>query len=198
MINRFNPKSLYLNKEGLTLIELIITLSIISIIILVVTQVYVMGMVQSKSDMKKAKIQAEGRTALEGITKNIKLASRIEATYGGYTSDTTNIILNIPAIDSSENFIYSGETRVNDHVTYSLVGKNLHKVISSPNVSSRLYSQDGTDSIILSNVKSLSFSYNPAIPNTTLVSVNITLEDTTQKVPIEINLNANGRPRNVQ
>jgi hypothetical protein len=166
--------------------------------ILIVAEVYVSGMVQSKSDMKKAQIQTAGKSTLEGITRNIKLASQVETTYGAYTGDGTHLILKVPAIDSSENFVYSGGARANDYIIYYLEQKNLHKVVSSSNVSSRLYLQNDTDDILLNNVKTLSFSYDPAIPNSSLVSINITLEDTSQKVPIEINLNASGRPRNVQ
>lgn len=202
MTNKFLPtnhrQSLRLNNEGLTLIELIITLAIISMMIFVVTQVYVTGMVNSKVDMKKATLQTGGRSALEGITRNVKLASAVEATYDAYTSDATNLILKVPAIDSSENFIYSGGNRINDYIVYYLDGKDLHKVVSSTNATSRLYTQDGTDNILMTNVKSLSFTYNPAIPNVTMVNINATLEDTTLKDPIEITLNAGGRLRNVQ
>ena len=41
------------SKSGFTLIELIIVTSIMVIMILVVTQVYIMGMVQSKSDLSR-------------------------------------------------------------------------------------------------------------------------------------------------
>lgn len=198
LINKIPDKVKLLSKSGLTLIELIITLAIISIMILIVAEVYVGGIAQSKTDMKKAKLQAEGRSTLEGITRNIKLASSVEATHGTYTSDSTNLILKIPAIDSSENFIYSGETRLNDYIIYYLDGKNLHRIINSSNATSRLYSQDGIDDTLLTNVKSLSFTYDPVVPNISLVLVDITLEDTTPKVPIEINLKANGRLRNVQ
>jgi len=201
MINKLSStcrRSLRLNSEGLTLIELIITLAIISMMILVVTQVYVTGMVNSRTDMKKATLQTGGRSVLEGITRNIKLASAVEATHDTYTSDATNLILKVPAIDSSENFIYSGGVRVNDYIVYYLEGKKLHKVVDSTNVTSRLYPQNGTDNIIMTNVKSLSFTYNPAIPSVTMVNINATLEDISQKKPIEITLNAGGRLRNVQ
>lgn len=198
LVNKTPDKVKLLGKSGLTLIELIITLAIISIMILIVAEVYVGGIAQSKTDMKKARLQVEGKSALEGITRNIKLASSVEATHATYTSDNTNLILKVPAIDSSENFIYSGETRLNDYITYYLDGKNLHRIINSSNITSRFYSQDGIDDTLLTNVKSLSFTYDPAVPNTTLVMIDITLEDTTPKVPIDINLKANGRLRNVQ
>jgi len=191
-------KRFFSNQNGLTLMELIVTLAIISIMILVVAEVYVSGMVQSKADMKKAQLQIAGKSSLEGVTRNIKLASKVEATYDVYTTDSTHLILKIPAIDSSENFIYSGGARVNDYIVYYLDGKNLHKVIDAPNVSSRLHSQDGSDDILLNNVKSINFGYDMPAPNTVLVNINITVEDISQKVPIELNLNANGRLRNVQ
>lgn len=184
-------------QYGFTLIELIITVSIISIMILVVGQVYLIGMVQGKSNMKKAQLQTEGKSAMDGIMKNVKVASAIESAYGEYTSDGTHLILRMPAIDTNENFIYIAPT--NDYVTYYLEGKNLHKLVTSANTSSRLFAQNGSDNIILSNVKTLAFTYSAVTPATSsLVTLEMTLENTTQKVPIEIKLKSSGRLRNVQ
>jgi type II secretory pathway pseudopilin PulG len=185
------------NKSGFTLIELIIVTSIMIIMILVVAQVYVMGMVQSKSDLAKAQLQTEGKSTMDGIIKNTKLASSVEASYGGYTTGSTNLVLKVPAIDTGENFLYNppdSSIRDYDYIIYHFENKNLHKVIYSINPNSRLYAQNNTDNIILSNVKSLSFTY----PGVSMVTVNVTIENTTQKKPIEVNLTANGRLRNVQ
>jgi len=186
-------------NSGFTLIELLITSVILVIMITVVGQVYIVGMVQSKSDMAKAKLQIEGKSAMEGIVNNIKLSSAVETTHFGYTSGPQVLILKIPAITEDENFLYNppgGSTRDNDYVIYYLENKNLHKLVESSNVLSRLYSENGTNNVILSNVKTLSFAYDPVIPDVSKVTVNITIENTNYKKVIEVPLSGEVTIRN--
>lgn len=192
-------KEIIRSKSGFTLIELIITSVIMVVMIVVVGQVYIMGMVQSKSDMAKANLQIEGKSAMEGIVNNVKLSSSIEPTHSGLVSGAQTLILKIPAISVDENFIYNppgSSTRDNDYVTYYLENKNLHKKVESTNISSRLFAQNGTDVVILSNVKSLNFSYSPAIPDVAKVSASIVIENTNYKTPIEVQIGGQGTIRN--
>ena len=164
-----------------------------------VGQVYILGMTQSKSDMAKALIQIEGKSVMEGIVNNIKLTSSIEPIHSGKTSGADVVILKIPAIDDDENFIYNppgSSTRDYDYITYYLENKNFHKAVESTNISSRLYLSNGIDDILLTNVKSLSLLYNPAMPDASKVSINLVIENTKYKKPIEVPLRGQGTIRN--
>lgn len=186
-------------NSGFTLIELLITSVILVIMIGVVGQVYIMGMVQSKSDMAKSQLQIDGKSAMEGIINNVKLSSGIEPVHSGKTSDAQILILKIPAINNEESFLYNPPgslTRDNDYITYYLENKNLHKTVESLNLSSRLYSENGTDKVILSNVKTLSFTYDPAIPDVSKVAISMVIENTNYKSPIEVPLSGEGTIRN--
>lgn len=194
-------KVLKLLKEpsGFTLVELIITSVIIVIMVTVVGQIYIMGMVQSKTDMAKAKLQIEGKSAMEGIINNTKLASGIEQIHSGDTSGAQVLILKVPAITVDEEFLYNppgGSTKDVDYITYYLENNNLHKKVESTNTSSRLNAQNGADNIILSSVKSLAFTYTPEIPNASKVAISLVLENTNYKTPIEVPLVGEGAIRN--
>lgn len=191
-------KEVVKNTKGLTLIEVTIAMVIIIVMIVVVAEVYVNGMVQSKSDFVKVRLQSEGKAAVDGMTKNVKLASSIENTYSSYTSGPQVMILKIPAIDSSDNFIYDGGTAVYDRIVYYIDGENMHKAVFSTDTDSRLYQQNGSDNIILRNIKSFAFTYTPAVPNTDFVEIDTELEDAVSGNKIvNISLESKGRLRNV-
>jgi|GEM_PF-1245662 len=197
MGDKIFQKYIVRNQSGLTLIEVTIAMVIIIVMIVVVAEVYVNGMVQSKSDFVKVRLQSEGKAAIDGITKNVKSASSVEGTYSSYTSGQTVMILMTPAIDSSENFIYDGGTLVYDRIVYYVDGENLHKAVFSTDTDSRLYPQNGSDNIILRNIKSFSFTYTPAVPNTDFVEIDTELEDAVSGNKIvNISLESKGRLRN--
>lgn len=182
--------------NGFTLIEVIIATVIIGIVAVVIGEMYVKGTISSKTEINRSKLQVEAKNTLEGITSNVKLATKMEASYGGYTGGASTLILSLPAVDANENFLYSGNQKIHDYIIYRLENKNLHKLVFSTDSNSRLYSQNGSDQILLSNVKALTFAYEPALPTSIIVSTDLTVENTTQKVAQEVSVNAKAKRRN--
>lgn len=183
-------------NKGFTLIEVIISSVIVGMVAVIIGEMYVKGTISSKTEITRARLQVEARNALEGITSNIKLASSINSSYGEYTGDANTMILSLPAVDTGENFIYNGSQKTHDYIVYRLENKNLHKLVFSSEPNSRLYSQNLSDQVILSNVKTLAFSYEPALPTSIIVTTDITIEDTSQKVVQEVSVNAKAKRRN--
>lgn len=181
---------------GFTLVELVVALAIIGIVIFIATDTYLGGIVSSKNEYLKSRLTSEARIISEGIMDNVKLAASVEESSGTYTTGSSTLILAVPAIDSSNNFIYSGNQGLLDHIVYTLEEKNLHKIIYSTNSDSRLFSQHNTDKIIAENVKSLIFTLDVPAPNTQNIDLNLTLENLKSKPILEFNLTTKGNLRN--
>lgn len=183
-------------NSGFTLIEVIIATVIIGIVAVVISELYLKGTISSKTEMNRAKLQIEAKNVVEGITSNIKLSTKMESSYEGYTGNATTLILSLPAVKPDESFIYSGNQKVHDYIVYYLENKNLHKLVFSTDANSRLYSQNASDKILLTNVKTLNFTYEPTLPTSIIVTTDITVENITQKVAQEVSVNAKSKRRN--
>lgn len=178
------------------MIEVTIALVIISMMMVVLGDMYMNGTISSGKEMRKSKLQVESKSVLEGINENVKLSAKMGVTYAGYTGGATTLILDIPAIDSSDNFLYSGSQKVYDHVIYYVDGNNLHKLVLSDNASSRLHGQNNSNQVILDNVSSLVFSYDQAPPSSTMVTTSLTIQNTGQGQTQTINVTAEAKRRN--
>ncbi len=192
------------NKKGFTLIEVTITVAILGMIVVLLGDMYVDGTISAEKEMRKSKLQVEAKNVLEGIDNNVKLSAKVDASYttgsnAVYTGSATTLILDIPAIDSSNNFIYSGSQNIYDHIIYYLDPantNNLHKLVFSDDPSSRLYSQNGSDQIILNDVQSLAFTYDASPPSSAIVDTNLTLYNTGQGNTQTVNVSAEAKRRN--
>lgn len=184
------------SKGGFTLVELIIVILILSVIMVTVSEVYLRGMISSRSEISESQLQLEAKNVLDGMTDNIKMASLVEQSYGGYVSDTSQLVLAIPAIDIDDNFLYNGSNMVYDHIVYYKDGDNLHKLVISEDSDSRLFSQNGSDRVLLTNTKTLIFDYMPALSGAKVITVALTVTDDTRGASQDISLTAEGRIRN--
>ena len=183
-------------KGGFSLIELIVAIAIIGIVIFVGTDTYLTGLISSKKEYHKAQLSGDARVVTEGMIGNIKLGSGVEDAFGAYTSNETTLILLLPAIDSSNNFIYEADQQIFDRIIYFLAGNSLHKITLSTNQLSRLYSQNESEHILLTNVKSVVFTYDASPPNTNNVVINLTVQELKINPPLEYNVNVKGILRN--
>ncbi len=195
---------IYISIRGFTLIEVTIATAIMAMIVMLLAQMYISGTISSEKEIAKSKLQVEAKSALEGINSNIKLSAKMEPSYTTdtsvtYTSSATTLILDIPAIDSSNTFIYSGSQKAYDHIIYYLDPDNtdnLHKLVFSDNPNSRLYSQNNSDQIILNDVQSVSFGYDSAPPNSVEVTTDLTLASTGQGETRTVNVSSQSKRRN--
>lgn len=183
-------------NQGFTLTEVLIVLMIMGMVMLVAVQVYWDGMISSGKQSSYSVLQTGAKNSLDGILSNVKASGKVAKTYEGYTTNGTNVVLAIPAVDSSSNFIYSSGTKIYDYYIYYLSGTDLHKKTRSDNPSSVRYSQNNVDTVVLSDVTSLAFAYDDAtINNVRVVTVSMSVVNT--KHSLTVNVTGKGRLRNV-
>jgi len=190
-----------ISKKGFTLIEVTLAVAIIGMLVVLIAEMYMNGMISSEKEMRKSKLQVEAKNVLEGITYNVKLSSGIEPSYGGYTSleGQNTLILKVPAIDSSDNFLYTGGQKISDYIVYYLDSNNskeLHRLIVSTDPRSRLYGQNNTNTILLNNAQSLTFNFDQPPPNSSVATVNLTVESIGKPETVSVSAQATRRNNN--
>jgi len=149
-----------IKKRGITLIELLITISLIGLILIVTTSVYLTGFRTYKEQLTSSIVQSNAQTILDALVLDAKNGLLIEATYGSFTTGPDCIIIQVPSIDASKNILYSGSDELFDRVIYYYQNNQIHK-ITYADPSSVRHSKDGIDTTLDKNVLSLSFVYDP-------------------------------------
>lgn len=106
-------------EKGITLVEVLASLSILSIILILASSVHLFGLKQVSTQTKQIQNQSDDRLAIKLITKEIRKASKVEV--------TTPNVLTI------------------DGVNYQLKGTNLQKgsEIFIPNINKFLVAKYG-------------------------------------------------------
>lgn len=161
-----------MRKRGVTLIELLITMSLVAFIAAVITSVYLTGFKTFKEELASSTVQSNAQTILDALTTDIKNGLQIEPSYSTYTTDDDSIIIRIPAIDSNKNILYSGSNMLFDRIIYYYKDNSIHKVIYADPSSSR-YSKSGFDTVLDSKILVLRFAYEPDATSATLVTATI-------------------------
>lgn len=161
-----------MKKKGLSLIELLITMTVISLIAAVITSVYLTGYKTFREELASSTVQSNGQTILDALTTDIKNGLQIEPSYSSYTTSDSSIIIRIPAVDTDKNILYSGSTMLFDRIIYYYQNNSIHKVIYADPSSSR-YSKNGTDAVLDSRILVLRFTYEPDATAATFVTATI-------------------------
>ncbi len=141
------------DQRGLTLLELLITMSVMGVLALVVSQFYIDRLVDYARTDSLTILQSNTKQALESLRRDIQSARMIETTnqwpdlhgpggnpYGWSSSNSSpsTLVLAVPAVDSSGNLIYVNPSHsgihTNDVIYYVDGAKNLlyRRVIANP------------------------------------------------------------------
>lgn len=161
-----------IQKRGLTLIELLVTMSLIGIILIVITSVYVTGFRTFKEELASSTVQSNAQTILDAVILDAKNGMLIEPIYGAYTTGPNTIIIRVPATNESKEILYNGSDMVYDRVIYYYLNNEIHKITYAASGSTR-YKNDGKDSVLDKNILAMSFEYDPDQSTATLVRVNL-------------------------
>jgi prepilin-type N-terminal cleavage/methylation domain-containing protein len=164
--------------KGFTLIEMTIVIVLLGVIMAAVTTLYISDITDSEDETRRIELAQSLTIATDNLTDDIKNASAIEATYSTYTTGAQTVVLDLPAVDSSGNLLFSGNNFVVDRVVYSYSGGILTKTVVPGTGSART----AVTRQVLSKITSLSFTYpsSPATGNSQM-SYAITVSDSFKK-----------------
>lgn len=162
-----------MNKKGYTLIETIIVMALIGIIVTVIASLYTTGLKTYSEEVEKTNLQVENRVTLNRLKNDLLQGYRIEPGWTDpddstvYTTSENTVVIAVPAIDSNNDWIYSGNTPDLDHIVYFKDGDNLYKRVEASNSDPDKRKISGP-SVEATYVSSLIFSYDQD-PGTGLV-----------------------------
>jgi prepilin-type N-terminal cleavage/methylation domain-containing protein len=156
-------------KKGYTLIELIISMAILAVIMAAVATIFVTSIKNYRTESQKSAFQRELNFVVDNISKDVKEAAEVPQNYDVFALAPTVLILAIPATNSSNNFIYTGEVLEKDYVVYYLLNQELkRKIYANP-----LGSRQSSENTIMKNVSNLAFTYSPGITNAGQVNTRV-------------------------
>lgn len=129
-----------LNERGVTLVELLITISVASIVLLALTSLTLYTYGDTLRANTKARLSSESQTILRSMVEELRQSSSIRASNtisdphapsGGWNTSNANFILIIstPALDSNNNFIMNNQTgfAYQNEIVYFAVNNSLYK-----------------------------------------------------------------------
>lgn len=176
------------SQRGLTLVELLISITLLSIIVTVFTSTYVTGISVYTREVRTTNLQNESRIILDRIISDIKLSSEVVS-----GSNDTVLALAAPSIDANGNIIYedTGLFKM-DYITYWLDGSALYKKVE-PHLDS---ARPAAVTHILGDVDSVTFTYTPSAATAKEVGINIVTSIIASKKTITVNNAAKSVLRN--
>lgn len=145
-------------KKGFTIIELLQTIAILATIFIVIISLYQVAIREYSINFQKIKIQTSLNFATDSIAQTAKMGLALAPSYGEFTRSAGTVIIEVPALDESGNFIYSGSAIEKDYIIYQLEGGNLEKRIYG-NSLGRYANQHGEPNVILKNVTNFSCNF---------------------------------------
>ena len=176
------------NEKGLSLIELLVSITLLGILLVVFSNIYVAGIKVYQREFRRAKLQNENRIVLDNIVSDIKQSYQVQN-----SSTADSVILLIPSIDGNQDILYepTGSFKL-DAIYYSLSGNVIQKVIDPHADSSRQYKE----SDVIDKVTTLDFTYNPDVNSTTQMEINLVTTDTSGKETVTVNNTSKALLRN--
>jgi len=131
-IKQFRLTALFFEKKqfnikvsaGLTLIEVIITLALLGIIMAAIASIFVLGIRVYNEQNEKAALQTQSKTLINRIKDDLLQGYRIEPgwvdpdTLDEHLSSENKIIIAVPSIDESNDWIYEDNLPLLDYFIY--------------------------------------------------------------------------------
>lgn len=157
-VNRGKDES----ESGFTLMELMITIAVMSIVLLTVTQLFLMTWRLWKSNWTELRVQQGARTALERITLGLRHARPGSVTIDSGAGEANYSRLKFTHVNNETWWVYKEGWRLYVDLR------------SDPDVS-------GTISFLTDGVEAMQFAY-PSFQDISLVDVGITISATAYQV----------------
>lgn len=120
--------------RGFTLIELQLSLFIALVTFVAAISLYIFYWRTFIIGNTVVDVYSNSRIAMELMGRDIRWAAQVVPSHSPYTTTDSCIVLQVPAIDSSNNTIPSHY----DYITYMLQGSDLYRIVQKDSLSSRL------------------------------------------------------------
>lgn len=122
-------------RRGFTLIELMVSVSILIVMLLVSVSVTIALNKDFKILLGYLSSSLKGREVIDAVSKDLRIAVRVMDSYASYTTTDSSIVLKVPSIDASGQIIDVDADF--DYVIYYISGGDLRKVVLPDPDSSR-------------------------------------------------------------
>ncbi|MBW6431624.1 prepilin-type N-terminal cleavage/methylation domain-containing protein [Patescibacteria group bacterium] len=145
------------NRKGLTLIELLIAIGLLTIIMSAMSAIFAVALKNYQVSIAQNNLQKDLNIVLDDISRNVKEAVELPLSYTTASNETFNrsgdtLILAIPAIGDEQRFLYDeNDAMKKDYIVYQIIGTELHKKAFTDIDSGRI-NQDESDKIVLENI----------------------------------------------
>ena len=96
---KFEPRKF--QPKGITLVEILVTVTIVSFIILAMLSLYVAGQRYFMNGSARSDVLRDNRHVLNYFSHDVKEAIQVMAIWDVYTTSTDCLILQVPSVDSS-------------------------------------------------------------------------------------------------
>lgn len=100
------------NSAGFTLVELLISITIITLILAGAVSLYIYTLKKQPDFFHKSQINLQYRSAFQEFSKMISQATQVESSYGGYFTNSSTVVLKLPAIDQNQQIVANLYDRV--------------------------------------------------------------------------------------
>ncbi len=140
--------------QGLTLIEVVISLAIVAVILVALLSLYTTGQKYFINESARAATIEASRYPLAWITRDVKEATGVVSAWDVYATSSNSLVLQLPSVDSSGVII---DIATNfDYIIYRVNSNKLERIIDAlDGVSAR---SDGSR-VLAENVNSMVISY---------------------------------------
>src|SRR3990167_3494256 len=174
---------------GITLVELVTSIAILGVLSLMIGSVYLAHFRLFSSQSASIDTSAQNKIAIEEVSNQIRESNGVvdsclaQNPCGGHQSGNSKLVLQLWPLNAS-GAPFDPTTNAPDYIVYRLNNppndKNFVKSVY-PNLSILNTRKAMTDKILASNVQILAFSYVPAVPGTSEVTVSITTQPKNSK-----------------
>ena len=180
-------------RRGFTLIELIISIVLISIITSAVMTLFLVGVKNYQRESQRNFMQQEINFTADDLGSQIKQAAEAPEIYDTFTRDSQALILALPAIDNNQKYIYSGSSLIYDYIIFYLEDGALKKTVIPNAQSTRLAKDDS----VLEDVSNFNCNYSPST-DTELITCVLETSQTVSKTNLNFTATKTARLRNKQ
>jgi prepilin-type N-terminal cleavage/methylation domain-containing protein len=143
-----------MSQRGFTLIEMIIVIGIMSVVMVVLSQMFLGTERTYRTQNAELNVNFAARSTLDDIDAYVRQATKALGTYTTYTAGPSVLILEIPSVNSSNQLVPG----TYDKVVFTFSANRVERIVIADAASTRL----SNTKLLADNVTDLTFTYNNA------------------------------------